>query len=384
MNRRRWMQWGCAHCVTLAGLSQAQTVGADWTAPPRFGKPDLATDEGGLWAMMDREETRLRRSPFRIRDEALGTYLTDLVCRLGGDHCPDVRVYAVRAPFFNASMAPNGMMQVWSGLMLRVDNEAQLAAVLGHEIGHYLQRHSLERLRDVKSRAAFGSFLAAFGIIGAIGAIATLAGGLAFSRDHERDADRIGLQLMRRSGLDPREAALVWGNLMDELRATPGNDPAKDSILFATHPAGDERKATLDALSVGATGEKGTEAWRARLAPLRRGLLEDEIKRNKPYETVALMTRLLGPEPGHPDLLHCRGEALRLRGLDGDQERALADISAASAHAAAPPAAHRSLAEMHRAASRIEPARQAYRRYIDAAPGAPDADMIRHTLESLQ
>ena len=44
--------------------------------------------------------------------------------------------------------------------MLRVDNEAQLAAVLGHEIGHYLARHSVERLRDAKSRAAFGQFSA--------------------------------------------------------------------------------------------------------------------------------------------------------------------------------------------------------------------------------
>ena len=55
-------------------------------------------------------------------------------------------------------MAPNGMMQVWSGL-LRVDNEAQLASVVGHEIGHYLQRHTVERLRDAQSRSAFGMVL---------------------------------------------------------------------------------------------------------------------------------------------------------------------------------------------------------------------------------
>ena len=69
------------------------------------------------------------------------------------------QVHLVRTPLFNASMAPNGMMQVWTGLLLRVDDEAQLAAVLGHEFGHYLARHSTERLRDAKSRSAFGAFL---------------------------------------------------------------------------------------------------------------------------------------------------------------------------------------------------------------------------------
>ena len=109
--------------------------------------------------MMDRAERQLRRSPFLVRDKALHDYIESIACRLGKDHCPDIRVYIVRTPLFNASMAPNGMLQVWTGLLLRMDNEAQLAAVLGHEIGHYVERHSVERLRDTKTSAAFGTFL---------------------------------------------------------------------------------------------------------------------------------------------------------------------------------------------------------------------------------
>jgi predicted Zn-dependent protease len=388
MNRRRWLRWGCAHCMTLAGLAHAQapasSPAAGWAPPARFTRPDLATDEGGLWALMDREEQRLRRSPFRVRDDALATYLTDLACRLGSSHCPDIRVYAIRAPYFNASMAPNGMMQVWTGLLLRVDNEAQLAAVIGHEIGHYLQRHTIERLRDLRARAAFGQFMGLFGLVGLIGAMASLAAALAFSRDQEREADRIGIDLMRGSGHDPREAGLVWANLLDELKATPDADPSKNSILFATHPPSDERRATLDALSIGTGGEKGEAAFRERLAPLRRGLLEDELKRGRPFETVALTTRLLGREPANGDLLHCRGEAYRQRGVAGDTELAQADQEAASAVPAPPPAAFRSLAELHRAAGRPEPARDAFRRYLDLAPDAPDAAMVRQTLEEIK
>ena len=163
MKRRHWLQWGCAQCAGLAGLAAAQNT---WTPPPRFERPDLAGEEGGLWALIDREETRLRRSPLRLRDDALMAYLSEACCRLAGEHCPDVRVYALRTPYFNASMAPNGMMQLWSGLLLRMDNEAQMAAILAHEIGRFLQRHSLQQLRDVKARSAFATALAGFASMG--------------------------------------------------------------------------------------------------------------------------------------------------------------------------------------------------------------------------
>ena len=138
-----------AHIRLLSALSlrPALVLGqgaSPWQPPPPFAKPETATDEGGLWALMDREEAKLKRSSFLIRDKALQQYVSGIACRLAGDHCPGVRVYLVRTPVFNANMAPNGMMQVWSGLLLRMGNEAQLAAVLGHEIGHYLARHMID------------------------------------------------------------------------------------------------------------------------------------------------------------------------------------------------------------------------------------------------
>ena len=192
--RRVFLRSACKHCLGmgallpgLPALAQEGAAAAGATSSPlpaeRFVRPALETDEGGLWGMMDREEARLRRSPFVVRDSQLSKYLQDLVCRLAGDHCPDIRVHVVRTPLFNATMAPNGMMQVWTGLLLRAENEAQLAAILGHEIGHYLERHTLERLRDMRSRAAFAQFMGLFGVVGAIGQLGALAGAFAFSRE---------------------------------------------------------------------------------------------------------------------------------------------------------------------------------------------------------
>jgi beta-barrel assembly-enhancing protease len=381
MNRRNWLCWGCLHCAAFAGAAFAQ---ADWSPPPRFTRPDVGTDEGGLWALMDREEVRLRRSPFRIREEALNRYLNGIACKLGADHCPDVRVYLMRVPYFNANMAPNGMLQIWSGLLLRVENEAQLSAVIAHEIGHYLQRHSVEQLRDAKSRAAFGQFMAMFGAVGLIGQLAALGGAFAFSREHEREADRISVQLMQRVGYDPREATKVWANLLDEVKATRGSDPSQDSILFATHPPSEERRVALQGLASGTSGATLEAEFREQLAPIRFGLLEDEMKRGRFDESVALLNRLLEREPGNATLLHFRGEARRQRAADGDAALALADFDAAVQTGVEPLVTYRSLGYLYRALHRTDEARTAWRRYLEQAPDAPDADLIKQTLEEMK
>ena len=220
---------------------------ADWSPPPRISRPDAATDEGGLWALLDREEVRLRRSPFRIRDEALDRYLEEIICRLGGDHCRDIRAYVMQMPYFNANMAPNGMMQVWSGLLLRMENEAQFAAILAHEIGHYFERHTLQQLRDAKARSAFAACPGTFRARRPGRTTRRPRQRLAVSRDQEREADPVSVVLMRRAGYDARQAAKVWSNLLAELKANPGNDPDLDSVLFATHPPSEERQRNLAA-----------------------------------------------------------------------------------------------------------------------------------------
>src|SRR5215831_9630937 len=118
-------------------------------------RPTPGSDEAGLWMQMDRAELTLRTSANLVYDPALNEYVRQIVCRLAGPHCDGLRVYIVRNPEFNASMAPNGMMLVWTGLLLRMENEAQLAFILGHELGHYLRRHALQQFRDASTKSAF-------------------------------------------------------------------------------------------------------------------------------------------------------------------------------------------------------------------------------------
>ena len=126
--------------------------------------------------------------------------------------------------------------------MLRVDSEAQLAAVLGHEIGHYLERHSIERLRSAKSSSAVGQFAGMFGVVGLIGAMGLVAGQYAYSRDNERDADRIGLLLMNRAGYDAAEAAKVWEEIA-ALRSADSLPHQRLAGLYLSKEVNDPEKA---------------------------------------------------------------------------------------------------------------------------------------------
>ena len=378
MNRRRFVAAGCAACGSLLAAPWARAQ--SWAAPSRFSRPDLTSDEGGLWSLMDREERQLRRSPFAVRDPTLQAYVQDIACRLAGDHCPDVRVHLMRTPMFNANMAPNGMMQVWTGLLLRMENEAQLAAVIGHEIGHYVERHSIERLRDVKARTAFGQFLGAFGIVGALAQIGVFAGAFAYNREHERIADRISIALMRKAGYDTAEASRVWTNLIAETSARPGGNV--HNPLFATHPAPAERQETLASMAEAQRGGTTNEdAWRANIKPHLREWLYDEIRRGQHEESIALMSRLMARVPSSADYVYARGEIYRLRAKESDLDAALADFEAAARLGGEPAETHRGLGLVYRTRKQAPQAKASFERYLELAPNAPDGAMIKSYLE---
>jgi predicted Zn-dependent protease len=390
--RRGFLRSACRHCLGLGALVSGVPALAQDAAPAggvrlpgRFSRPAVDTDEGGLWSLMDREEARLRRSPLAIRDAALGKYLTDLTCRLSDGHCPDIRVHVMRTPVFNASMAPNGMMQVWSGLLLRVENEAQLAAVLGHEMGHYLERHQLEQLRDAKNKAVLAQIVGLVGGVGgAVGKVGILATMFAFSREHESRADSVGMRLMKEAGYEGRQAAQVWDNLLGELKITGGEDVGKRSAMFATHPPVGNRRDDLLKLAGEGGGTLGAAEYQRVIAPLRFGWLQDEIKRGQYEESLVLFDRLLSLKPMDAQVLYARGEVYRLRGDADDLVRSTDDLTRAAAAEQPPPDAFRSLGLAHRQRGDTSAAVQAFQKYLDLSPDAGDAGMIQSYMTELK
>jgi regulator of sirC expression with transglutaminase-like and TPR domain len=131
-------------------------------------------------------------------------------------------------------------------------------------------------------------------------------------------------------------------------------------------------------------GDTGEAAFRERMAPWRFSMLEDEVRRSRPDESVALIGRLLKAEPEDATLMHFRAEARRQRAGDGDLDAALADYQAAARTGREPAVTHRSLGELYKTLKQAEAARAAWTTYLDKAPQAPDAALIRQSLEELK
>lgn len=362
--------------------------------------PDAGELEAGLWMSVEKHETDIRNSPRRIRDEAINQYLHNILCRLSSDYCGDIRLYITRVPFFNASMAPNGLMTVWSGLLLRVHNEAQLAAILGHELGHYLRQHGLDGFKDAKLKSnigtllAFGFGFAAFSDVwnadiysdaNTIGQYILLASRYAHSRAAEREADQFGVQLMADAGYDPFEAAKVWKNIIDEEDAAK-RGKLHGSPFFATHPAPKDRLATLDSyariLTAGKAehGEKGTERFTRYMMPYWQTLLEDELRLNQSGKTEFILDNLIAGDVV-PGVVHFyKGEMYRQRKEAGDADLARQHYQQALQADYFLPETYRSLGLLQLKEKRMTDAVENLTLYLQASPDAEDREMIEYYL----
>ncbi len=113
-----------------------------------------------MWQQMERVEEEVSGSNLLIKDPQLTAYLGDLIGNVGGPAARDMRIYLARIPEFNAIMFPTGFTVVFSGLLLRMRNEAQLAGVIAHESAHFLRKHQLRQWRDMRRKTDVFSFLA--------------------------------------------------------------------------------------------------------------------------------------------------------------------------------------------------------------------------------
>lgn len=352
-------------------------------------KPSPTSDEAGLWLVMEKAERRVRTAGNRFRNEQVNDYVNKVTCRVTAQFCKDIRVYLIRAPRFNASMAPNGMMHIRTGLLLRVENEAQLAAVIGHEAGHYLRRHSLQQMREVieqsNSLMFFRLAMAAAGVapVGDIAMLMTMAGLSSYSRNHEREADGYGLLLLSRAGYDPEEVWKVWEQLVREKEA----DKEHEEPLFfvATHPNSEERMAQLKTLAKVVRTEKTTDIGRERLRdivlPIRAQLLRDELHLRKYGPFEVLVDELIERGDNLAELYYFKGEMHRLRNKEDDLQKALEFYGRArEASGTAPAGLFRSMGLVHLKLGQKDEARFAFREYVDKNPQARDLDMIKHLI----
>jgi predicted Zn-dependent protease len=148
----------------------------------------------------------------------------------------------------NAFALPGGPIWINRGVLNAAGNESQVAGVLAHEIAHVAERHAARQITNgAFANWSLGLLSAMLGNVGGAGAARTAAGAmtggvfLKFSREDERDADRVGLQILTRAGWDGRGML----ELFDVLRREQKRDPDAVETFFSTHPPLQERIAAL-------------------------------------------------------------------------------------------------------------------------------------------
>jgi len=167
-------------------------------------------------------------------------------------HRPDMpySYQVVNANYVNAYAFPGGTIACTRGIMLGLDNEAELSALLGHEIGHVNARHTAARMSNQKALgglfavtgvavgAAYGGeWGALFGGLGGVGVGLLLA---SYSRTDERQADQLGMEYMVLSDYNPDGMI----GLMEMLNEQHSREPSALEVMFSTHPMSSERLET--------------------------------------------------------------------------------------------------------------------------------------------
>jgi beta-barrel assembly-enhancing protease len=223
-------------------------------ALPQLGDPDAddlsPAAERRLGELSMRE---IRRDPAYLNDAELHDYLSQFASKLANTAPAQrarVETFWVKDASLNAFAMPGGFIGIHTGLMLAAQSESELAAVMGHEIGHVVQRH-LARMLAQQKQASFASLaglvLAALaaragnydGAVGlaTLGSSVALQQQLAFSRDAEREADRLGLEIARDAGYNPKGMVDFFQRLQLAGRAYENNAP----VYLRTHPLNTER-----------------------------------------------------------------------------------------------------------------------------------------------
>ena len=211
----------------------------------------------------------IRRESTLLRDRVIVTYVRKLGAELAKAAPPspyDLRFYVVESDDIGAFAIAGGSIYVNTGTIVKAQNRAELAGVMAHEIGHVTQRHIIQNFQKAQKANFFGNMFGTIlsvltgnpyalntgGLLIGIGGSTYMA---SFSRDFEREADKVGVETLIRADYDPERLATFFETLMKE-------EPKSGIPQFlSTHPATPERIQNVRAV-ISATpklGDRRTE-----------------------------------------------------------------------------------------------------------------------------
>jgi predicted Zn-dependent protease len=388
------------HAVTV--ISSFVLVGCATTALAPIGagtQPFLPEqDERRLWNRGRELEDRLDRSGHRYVDQALERYLNEVAERLLPS---DVRaqslswrVKILQNPLLNAFALPHGTIYVHTGLLARLEDEAQLATILGHEMAHVVSRHAVRHIRQVQNQTAFmATLLTMTAVLGPyrdlaalLGSLGTLAAVTGYSKDLELEADLEGMRWLVEAGYDPNSAPQVFRLLQED----PDGEGVKEPFFFGTHPRLQERVehyAERLKTQYRAEAKRGRTTNREAFLSQTRAVVLDnsvlDIRLGRFNTAKAAIDKVLAQDAHHPRAHYSLGELYRQRGEARELDLAIAAYQQAIALAPDYADPYKGLGIVFYKQDLRDRAWAAFERYLILAPEAMDRAYVDDYLHEL-
>jgi predicted Zn-dependent protease len=348
-------------------------------------------DEQRIWKEARELQLRFDRSGLVFADANNTNYLNQVASKLIPETARkqvDVQVRVLKHPIPNAFALPHGALYIHTGMLARMENEAQLAAVISHEIVHILHRHTLLTFRNQRQAAGFASTLAVIGapaglpglgvvVLGSVGALAAVSG---YSQSLEAEADADGLRLMVSAGYDPKEAVKVFQNVKCYIE----EEEIKEPFFFSTHPRLEERlksyQRLLNSEYSGKSGYYGEEEFIATIGPT---LLENaflELASGRFGRAQETLEKSLSIDADNPRAHFLLAEVFRQKGSAQEQQTAEQEYQKTIELAPDFAAAYRGLGLLDYKLGRADLAKEHFEIYLMLNPAANDRTYIEQYL----
>ena len=346
-------------------------------------------DERLLWQKSVQAQRAIESKGLIYQDQALENYLNKVVARLQAQSSPGdlaIRVKVLKDADLNAFAYPNGMIYIHTGLLARMDNEAQLAAVLAHEMTHCIKRHALRASRRYRDRPAFlrrvEHTLSKIRIAQLAGFSGTMAAMSGYINELEAEADLMGLELMAKAGYDTGEALFLCDRMVAEME----QEGHEASLFFGSHLNARQRIENLQNLSTSGYTNKGSriknsELFLAKLNTLFLENAELDIRQGRFKAARRSIDKYLQIKPDDTRAYFLLGEIYRQRGQADDALSALKFYNQAIFLDPTYAEPHKAIGIIHYKKGQRTLAKRFFESCLQLSPDSPDKAYIQAYLK---
>jgi predicted Zn-dependent protease len=355
------------------------------TSSPRAGDATLfeGLDENierRLLIRADEETRNIDAGGLLYDDKELEQYVNAVARKLQGSaEGRAVTVKVIKNPYLSAFAMSNGRIYLHTGMLAAMENEAQLATILGHEMAHVSNRHAAkkytkERIRS-ESKVTLNSWLGAFGE--SLGQFAIMASVNWYSREFEAEADREGIKRAVRAGYDPREAPKMYALLMQEIDKKKKKIP----LAYSDHPYIQDRIKNCEEMIAseyhGKEGASNEEDFRRRTNPLLLDTAVLDLKLGDFAVAERIVEKHLKWKSDDARAYFLLGEIARGQGQVGGEQKAIAHYRKAVSLRKNYAEPYRAMGLMAYKKGDKQEAKKNLEGYLALRSDASDADYIR-------